>query len=85
MMGCVLQQKSDSPAGVLTALQSVDNFNGAGAANCFDSSEVGILRGWAMEAQLVDDNSEYFCSDSGGIATTTIGSTISDVDVSCGP
>ena len=58
------------------ALANADSTNGAGSVLCVDGDDVAGA--WALQAQLVADNTEYYCVDSQGLSETTDGTTISD-------
>ena len=76
--------KSTSPPGILDHLNAADAANGSSAVRCFDESAAGVSEGWAMEAQLIADPTQYFCTDFTGNATHTVGTTVSVTDVVCG-
>jgi len=52
--------------------------NGTGAMNCFSSGTA-----YAVNAQMVADNTKYWCVDSTGSAMSTTGSTIAAADFAC--
>jgi len=63
---CAMSKSATLP-GIRDHLTAADSANGTGVVNCFDESEAGIAEGWAMEAQLVQSTTTYFCTDYTGL------------------
>lgn len=64
-----------SGTNVADAVAQLSN-QGSGATICVDGDDVPGA--WAIAAQLVSDPAEYYCVDSNGSATTSVGTTISN-------
>ena len=65
------------------AVSNADSTNGAGSVLCIDGSDV--TGAWALEAQLVSDDTLFYCVDYRGTSGEYTGSTISATDADCGP
>jgi prepilin-type N-terminal cleavage/methylation domain-containing protein len=70
-----------SDASIVNARTAADNTNGSGSATC-QVNTGGTA--WAMEAQLVQTSTQFYCVDSTGRATTTAASSqLSASDSEC--
>lgn len=73
---------ADSPQGAADFVSATDRENGAGVVTCLDAA-----REWAIEAQLVADETQFLCLDSSGAGDRYVGSTLNGAgdDLVCGP
>lgn len=74
--------QADSPQGAADFVAAADRENGAGVVTCLDAASE-----WAIEAQLVADETQFLCIDSTGAAVRYVGSTLNGAgdDLVCGP
>ncbi len=52
--------------GILNMKTGADNANGAGTVGCYD-----VATAWALQGQLVANNTQYYCADSTGKSSTS--------------